>query len=279
MSLAPNTLPRLRELHAGKDIVNMILKSECDVPRPLEVIKGFKLIGASSFNPSLVEKCPRGTNTNADVEFYHNVKKAGGSLKRIEVEGWGDLDDVKMLTLCAPKLTWLDVGRRLKPMNGTSTNGVIIRSNPITDGSGRGLVQAPVTNMVEWAEVLSNLEELTTFHGVKFFYEISPNALPSSVLSHANDTSTGHNPSHVQSKNTSNLNISKTDRSRIKKNDEIASVLAWKCPKLKRVDHWDSTGGSGGKVIVLIRDSNLGPAGEGSLNKVRWEARKVKSTS
>ncbi|KXN84347.1 hypothetical protein AN958_12701 [Leucoagaricus sp. SymC.cos] len=68
-----------------------------------------------------------------------------------------------------------------------------------------------------------------------------------------------------------------TDRSRIKKNDGIAGVLAWKCPKLKRVDHWENVGPTGGKVIVLCRDSDFAPnGGEGNVNKVRWDVRKVR---
>ena len=50
------------------------------------------------------------------------------------------------------------------------------------------------------------------------------------------------------------------ERSRMCKNDEIAGVLAWKCKKLKRLDHWDE---SGGKVIVLFCDHEHGHVGGG----------------
>lgn len=50
----------------------------------------------------------------------------------------------------------------------------------------------------------------------------------------------------------------------MKKNDEVASVLTWKCPKLRRVDHWDE---SSGKVIVLLKEGD----------KIRWEVRRVKA--
>jgi hypothetical protein len=72
---------------------------------------------------------------------------------------------------------------------------------------------------------------LTTFHGVHFFYEFS-------------DAS------------------SHSDRSRIKKNDEVASMLAWKCPKLKRVDYWDNSG----KVVILGKDGE----------RLKWEVRRTK---
>lgn len=59
-------------------------------------------------------------------------------------------------------------------------------------------------------------------------------------------------------------NVSLSDRSRIKKNDEVTSILAWKCPNLRRLDHWD---GHAGKVIVLSRVGD----------KVKWEVRRVRA--
>lgn len=285
-----NMLPKLRELHANRDIISMILRAECDEARPLEVIKGFKLIGAGAGGSVLCNggsgdrdhKCPTNINgnTNVNTEFYQNLKKAGASVKRIELEGWGDLDDIRMLAWSVPGLTWLDVGRRLRPANSIPSSAGSTAS--VSHGAGvRGQSQAPVTNMVEWAEVLSGFEQLTTFHGVKFFYEISPNALPGGMLTSAaaNDISTGSSnhtllPSNATvSGNNNNMNISMTDRSRIKKNDEIAGVLAWKCGKLRRVDHWDGAPGVAGKVIVLFRDADFGPGVEG---KVRWDVRRVR---
>jgi hypothetical protein len=81
--------------------------------------------------------------------------------------------------------------------------------------------------------VLSLLPELVTLHGVRFFYDV-----PSDPF-----------------------NVS--ERSRVKKNDGTASILAWRCPKLRRLDHWDETSG---RVIVLIREDD----------KVRYEVRKIK---
>ena len=77
------------------------------------------------------------------------------------------------------------------------------------------------------------------------------------------------------------MSLSKMERSRMRKNDEIAGVLAWKCKKLRRLDHWDE---SGGKIIVLLRDHEHGE--EVGLNdkerltatKVRWEVRRFLKT-
>lgn len=89
--------------------------------------------------------------------------------------------------------------------------------------------------------MLAQLPELTAFHGARFFYEVAE-GLGQAALSSATIS----------------------DRSRIKKNDEVASVLAWKCPKLRRLDHWDE---NGGKVVVLLRDDD----------KAKWEVRRVKT--
>lgn len=278
-----NMLPKLRELHANRDVINMILRAECDQPRPLESIKGFKLIGTgyslgplSGTGKYLNSQDPFNVS-HANLEFYRNLRKVGVSVKRIEVEGWGDLDDVRMLAKCVPGLTWLDVGRRLRSTSpghnlpSTSKSGV---------GKGQNQAYIPVTSMVEWAEALSGFEELTTFHGVRFFYEISSNALPNNNFSSTNDTSTtGPNSASYHTPPILNTDtaILMTDRSRIRKNDEIAGVLTWKCAKLRRVDHWEGTPGSnGGKIIVLFRDSDYGTGVEGSA-KIRWDVRRVRT--
>jgi hypothetical protein len=81
--------------------------------------------------------------------------------------------------------------------------------------------------------LLSLLPELATLHGIRFFYDVSSGPLGVS------------------------------ERSRVKKNDETASILAWKCPKLRRLDHWDEVNG---RVIILIREED----------KVRYEVRRIK---
>lgn len=268
-NLRRNMLPKLRELHANRDIVSMVLRAECDERRPLETITGFKLVGAPVSASDILAEREAGAenpNTNVNLEFYKNLKKVGGSVKRIELEGWNDLDDIKMLAWSVPGLVWLDVGRRLRPASGNPFSGA---HNPT-----RGQAQGPVTNMVEWAEVLSGIGELTTFHGVKFFYEISPNALLGCGTSAtANDISTGGTNVTPPASNNNTAMISITERSRIKKNDEIAGVLAWKCVKLRRVDHWEGPPGATGKVINLFRDSDFGPGVEG---KVRWDVRRIR---
>ena len=86
------------------------------------------------------------------------------------------------------------------------------------------------------------MPELTTFHGVRFFHAVAStdSSAPSAAI------------------------LSLSDRSRVRKNDEVASVLAWKCPKLRRLDHWDDTSG---RIIVLIRDAE----------RVRYEVRRIKA--
>ncbi|KAF9446060.1 hypothetical protein P691DRAFT_761956 [Macrolepiota fuliginosa MF-IS2] len=302
-----NMLPNLREIHACRDVINMVLRAECDQPRPLEVVSGFKLVGGSSGFTSVGATGNGGgkitgvnAHANINTEFYQNLRKAGGNVKRIEMEGWCDLDDIRTLVWAVPGLTWLNVGKRLRPAGGTNTlsgssSGIIAGSGGGGGGSVRGQAQAPVTNMVEWAEVLSGLEELTTFHGVKFFYEVSPNALPTPAPTNDLSTSVPTVPSsssptpavtnttiNISNFNTAssainmtNVNISMTDRSRIRKNDEIASVLAWKCAKLRRVDHWDGTHNVVGKVIVLFRDG-YGNGGEGNQKvSVKWDVRRI----
>jgi hypothetical protein len=274
-------LPKLCELYANRDVINMILRAECDEPRPLKSIKGFKLIGAGcNAGPlPITERYPtsEGPSHTSDVnlEFYKNLKKAGANVKRIEAEGWSDLDDIRMLATCVPGLTWLDVGRRLRSTSNRNNSSSIS-----SGGIGKGQSQAyiPVTNMVEWAEALSGFEELTTFHGVKFFYEISSIALPNNNISSTNDTSASGSSSanYIPPIINTDTAIFMTDRSRIRKNDEIASVLAWKCAKLRRVDHWEGTpGANGGKIIMLFRDSDR-PGVEGNA-KVRWDVRRARA--
>ena len=153
------------------------------------------------------------------------------------------MDDIRRLVECAPGLTWFDVGKKRNAALASSS-----RDNPKDKTS-----TAVATNTMEWASLLSELQDLTAFHGVRFFYEVSPQAALPSVTAMS-------------------TNISMTDRSRIRKNDEVAGVLAWKCPKLRRLDHWEE---GAGKVIVLVKDGQERAAG-GGKEGVRWEVRRVK---
>ena len=64
------------------------------------------------------------------------------------------------------------------------------------------------------------MPEITTFFGVKLFHSV---------------------PSVI---------VTESDRSKKKKNQETASRLAFKCKKLKRLDHWED---GRSKVIILSR--------------------------
>ncbi|KAK0199451.1 hypothetical protein DFS33DRAFT_1491556 [Desarmillaria ectypa] len=191
ITLYPNSLPRLRELTAHKDVTTTILSCPSEEPRPLETIKGVRLSGPCD-------------------AFLSSLKLFGGSIKRVELGGWNDMDDIRRLVESTPMLSWLDTGKKL---------------------SGR----QNLAGLVEWANLLTVLPELVAFHGVKFFYETS--AIVSAT--------------------------SMADRSRFRKNDEVASLLAWKCAKLRRVDHWED---GSGKVVVLVREKD----------GVKWEVRRVR---
>jgi hypothetical protein len=95
---------------------------------------------------------------------------------------------------------------------------------------------SPSPSKVGWAQILSTLPELTTVHGVRFFYDVDPAA-----------------PARV------------SDRSRVKKNDETASLLAWKCPKLRQLEHGEV---GSGKVVVLLKEDG---------KRARYEVRRIKT--
>jgi hypothetical protein len=304
LQLSPGSLPRLREVKASREIINAIL--ECSLlgsspsVRPLESVKGFKLSG-NGYNTQQQSS----SRSIPDTIFLSNLKKIAHTIRRIEMVGWHDMEDIKKLTACIPNVQHLDLGRRLGGATANSRHHV---SSPAEKG-----VAAPVTNMVEWAELLATLPDLMSMHGVKFFYEVSSitsstatttspasnnittyysNGQTPSSISGSNfnrDAIPIFQPSHAVSKQGHPQNqmlLSKMERSRMRKNDEIAGVLAWKCKKLRRLDHWDE---SGGKIIVLLRDHEHGGGGGGeevglndkerltSTTKVRWEVRRLKT--
>jgi hypothetical protein len=300
LQLSPGSLPRLREVKASREIINTILEcplldssSSSPLARPLESIKGFKFSGNGNNTQQ------SSSRSISDTIFLSNLKQIAHSIRRIEMVGWHDMEDVKKLTACIPNVQHLDLGRRL---GGATANPRHVSSNP-----EKGVAAAPATNMVEWAELLSTLPDLMSMHGVKFFYEVS--SVTSTTTSPASNNynttySNGQTPSSVSGSNfnrdtipifqpsshvskqghpQNQMSLSKMERSRMRKNDEIAGVLAWKCKKLRRLDHWDE---SGGKIIVLLRDHEHGE--EVGLNdkerstttatstKVRWEVRRLK---
>jgi hypothetical protein len=87
--------------------------------------------------------------------------------------------------------------------------------------------------------MLSPLQELMAFHGLRLFYDSLTPDKESDVLTHS-------------------------DRSKVVRNNETANVLAWRLPKLRRLDHWEE---GGGKIVVLVREGE----------KVRWEVRRTKA--
>ena len=226
--LPPNTLPCLREIKASKEVVNAILECPCDVPRPLETIKGVRL------------SCPSSADSSWDQDhsFFANLRRYKAGLKRIELSGWSEMDDIRRLVECVPGLTWLDIGKK------TANGGPLVKDK-----------FAPVNNPVEWTILLSALPELTTFHGIRFFYFVADG---------------------IMARKMDEVSVSASDRSRIRKNDEIASLLAWRCPKLRSVDYWDDTAG---RVIVLVRSSGACINGNATPDekKVGWEVRRVKT--
>ena len=90
--------------------------------------------------------------------------------------------------------------------------------------------------------------------------------------------------------------MSLMDRSRTKKNDWMASMLVWRCPKLRRVDHWDPSeskiivltrtkvspsnpsGTSGGKEVDRgsVGDGENGGANSRETVMVKWDVRRVR---
>ncbi|PPR05525.1 hypothetical protein CVT24_003268 [Panaeolus cyanescens] len=284
--LPPGSLPRLREIRAPRDVINAILQCPCDTPRPLEVIKGFKLYN-------------QGNNSRAaqfEADFLANIKQASSTIRRVELSGWHDMEEVRRLATCVPGVQHLDIGKRL----GGPGGGAIVPSAIHTAKNAA----APATNHMEWAETLGTLlPDLVAFHGVKFFYEVSSGGGGGGVVNNTPARLSEHNSANsdsgvggggVPAQTSSvvfgngqsgghNANLSNMERSRMRKNDEIAGVLAWKCKKLRRVDHWED---GSGKVIVLLRERDGGHVHgeEGSVKgkgkerdgKVRWEIRRLK---
>lgn len=233
--LPDNSLPRLKELKANNSITASIIN--CPSPatgaRPLETLKGIRLTGGVWDKPLL-----------------DSLRAGGDTVKRIEMAGWSDMEDVRRLSECIPKVTWLDLGKKTGAGQGACPRELLVpnsSSNPNRPTNGIN------THVTEWAEILSILPDLTTFHGIKFFYEVSPLTL-ATLASSAIHTHQSSSSSHLPA----------SELSRVRKNENIASVLASKCGKLRRVDSWDDTPG---KAVVLVREGG----------DVRLEVRRVKS--
>ncbi|PSR74342.1 hypothetical protein PHLCEN_2v9921 [Hermanssonia centrifuga] len=217
ISLPPDSLPHLRELKSSRDFASAVLQCPCSVEggRPLEIIKGVKLSGSGW-----------------DDKFFRSLAQFGSNVvKRIELAGWSDVEDLRRLIECIPKLVWLDIGTRTNNSNSMAYCSDVIQANTNRNASSLQ------TSVLEWATLLASLTGLAAFHGVRFFYEV-----------------TSTNPAGP---------ITISERSKLRKNEEIASILAWKCPKLRRLDHWED---GSGKVVVLLRDGD----------QVKYEVRRMK---
>ncbi|KDQ53727.1 hypothetical protein JAAARDRAFT_136652 [Jaapia argillacea MUCL 33604] len=106
IEFAPNSLPRLRELKSNMEVINAILQCPCDQPRPLETLKGVKFSSLPVTHGTLLA----------------NLAKHGGELRRVELAGWNEMDDLKRMFECWPKLTWLDLGRRANVFGMSNVN-------------------------------------------------------------------------------------------------------------------------------------------------------------
>jgi len=88
--------------------------------------------------------------------------------------------------------------------------------------------------------MLALAPEIATFYGVKLFQQVP-----------------------IVPVNEQEPILGVSDRSKLKKNEETASLLAWRCPKLRRLEHWED---GGSKVIVLLREDG----------KVKYQVRRTK---
>ncbi|KIK62743.1 hypothetical protein GYMLUDRAFT_990145 [Collybiopsis luxurians FD-317 M1] len=212
--------------HLNLEILHLDMSpgtTTCDAPGPLEIIKGVRLTQATDLQQS------------ADA-FFFNLCRHGVNVKQVALTSWHEMEDIQRLVESTPKLAWLNLGKKGNGGHhnrlggsGASSSGAAAKSSSSSHFS--------VVNANEWAMLLSAAPELTTFHGVKFFYEVSLQAqasianaanLPLYVNGSASNSNSGTGPApgataHV---NLNLMNLSMTDRSRIRKNDETASMLA-----------------------------------------------------
>ena len=264
--LPQGCLPHLREVKASKEIVNAILECPSHTPRPLAAIKGFKLSGHPTGNNAVDINS---TRSIPDAIFLSNLKTKAINVRTIELSGWHDMEEIRKLIPSIPNVQYLDLGKKLGAM--ARRNGHTERGGP---SSNPGL---PASNITEWIDLLSTLPQLSTLHGVKFFYEVSSAPADTWVSTCDASTSTLAMACANSTRQSHTAQMSMMERSRMRKNDEIAGVLAWKCGKLRWVDHWDE---GSSKIIQLLRDNDVLQTDDGGTpsgkDKVRWEVRRVK---
>lgn len=93
ITLPPNSLPRLRELKSSKDFANTVMACPSEFPRPLETLKGMRLSGQAW-----------------DLAFLKNLRRY--PVKRLELVGYNEFEDIKRLVDSVPRTVWLDVGKK-----------------------------------------------------------------------------------------------------------------------------------------------------------------------
>ncbi|KAF9789886.1 hypothetical protein BJ322DRAFT_1105756 [Thelephora terrestris] len=98
-----------------------------------------------------------------DKAFLENLARIGGEISRVELAGWKEMDDLRKLLDCVPKLTWLDVGNR--------------RTSEYTPNKAVNAFNAD-----DWATLLQRVPEIKTFFGVKLFSPV-PTVEKCSILS------------------------------------------------------------------------------------------------
>ena len=120
LKFPPHCLPRLRELKACRELAGALLACPCLGGRPLETLKGVRLSGS----------------TARDRVFLENLKAGGDTVRRLELVGWNEMEDVRRLAECVPKLVWLDLGKRGGAAPAVNTNAA---------GSGNGKQPVNIT--------------------------------------------------------------------------------------------------------------------------------------
>ena len=140
LKLAPGSLPRLRELRASRDVVVAVLTCPFSDPevdegvgavRPLETIKGVRLGGPVR-----------------DRAFLDSLRAHGQTVRRLELAGWNDMEDVRRLVECVPRLTWLDLGRRTSTaMPGAAATGAAATSHATAKAAVAHVVPNPVRTL------------------------------------------------------------------------------------------------------------------------------------
>ena len=69
-----------------------------------------------------------------DRAFLENLRAGGDTVRRLELAGWNEMEDVRRLAECVPKLVWLDLGKR----GGAGAGPAAGNTNGSTSAAGAG---------------------------------------------------------------------------------------------------------------------------------------------